>query len=84
MKTKTNKILNYLIALVWFVNGLFCKVLNLAPRHQEIVGRILGNEYALILTKIIGFSEIIMAIWILSRIYSKFNAMTQILSLIHI
>ena len=73
------RILNYLIATVWFVNGLLCKVLNLVPRHQEIVGRILGNEYASILTKLIGLSEIVMAIWILSRFKSKLNATTQII-----
>ncbi len=37
-----NQILNYLIAAVWIANGLFCKVLNLVPRHQEIVARIIG------------------------------------------
>ena len=75
----TTRILNYFIATVWFVNGLLCKVLNLVPRHQEIVGRILGNEYASILTKLIGLSEIVMAIWILSRFKSKLNATTQII-----
>jgi hypothetical protein len=28
------QLLNYLIAAVWLVNGLFCKVLNLVPRHD--------------------------------------------------
>jgi hypothetical protein len=37
----TYKLLNYLIAAVWLVNGLFCKVLGLVPRHQEIVATIL-------------------------------------------
>lgn len=40
--------LTYFIALVWLVNGLFCKVLNLVPRHQEIIGEILGNDFFLI------------------------------------
>jgi hypothetical protein len=35
------KLLTWLIALVWIINGLFCKVLNWAPRHQLIVARIL-------------------------------------------
>jgi hypothetical protein len=72
-------ILTYIIAIVWFVNGFFCKVLNFVPRHQEIVSRILGNEYASILTKTIGFSEIIMTIWILSKFKSRLNAIMQIL-----
>ncbi len=74
----SSKLIHYFIAAVWITNGLFCKVLNLAPRHQQIVGRILGNEYAGILTKLIGVSEILMAVWILSRIKSRLNAMTQI------
>ena len=71
------KIVTYLIALVWFVNGFFCKVLNLVPRHQEIVGRILGIDYAPFLTRAIGISEIFMAIWILSGIKTRFNVLAQ-------
>ena len=79
MPVKTlHKILNSLIATVWIANGLFCKVLNLVPRHQEIIGRILGNEYAGLFTKLIGSSEILMAVWIISGIKTRLNAMTQI------
>lgn len=70
--------INSLIAAVWLVNGLYCKVLNLVPRHQEIVARILGDDYAPLLTKLIGVSEILMVVWILSRLYSRLNAITQI------
>jgi hypothetical protein len=73
-----NRILNYLIAAVWIANGLICKVLNLIPRHQEIVARIIGNAHAGVLTRAIGFSEIAMAAWILSGIKTKFNALTQV------
>ena len=38
-----------LISLVWLVNGLYCKVLNFVPRHQLIVARILGEDFARIL-----------------------------------
>ncbi len=61
------------------MNGLFCKVLNLVPRHQEIVGRILGTEHSRVLTILIGLSEIAMTIWILSRIKHRLNAITQII-----
>lgn len=67
------------IALVWFANGLFCKVLNLVPRHQEIVERILGETYALPITKTIGVLEIGMSIWVLSGIRSRFSAIFQLL-----
>jgi|SRR5688572_7197352 len=72
------KLLNYLIAAVWLVNGLFCKVLNGVPRHQEIVASILGNEHAALLTRLIGLAEITMAVWILSGYRPKMNAITQI------
>ena len=68
-----------MIALVWIANGLVCKLLNLVPRHQQIVSRILGGEYACLLTKTIGISEILMAVWILSGIRSRINALTQVL-----
>ncbi len=65
--------------MVWLANGLFCKVLNLVPRHQEIVSRILGSDNATIYTKLIGFSEIIMAIWIISGFRSRVNVIIQII-----
>ncbi|MET4084086.1 putative membrane protein YphA (DoxX/SURF4 family) [Pedobacter sp. UYP30] len=72
-----HKTLSILIAAVWLVNGLFCKVLNLVPRHEQIVARILGDEYARPLTIVIGISEIIMAVWILTSYKSKLNAISQ-------
>ncbi len=77
-KREKHKILSYCIALVWIVNGLFCKLLNIVPRHEQIVARILGNEYSRPLTILIGLSEIVMAIWILSGLKARFNAMSQI------
>ena len=75
----THRIFTYLIAIVWIANGLFCKVLNLVPRHEQIVSGILGDEFAGLITRAIGVSEIFMAIWILSGIKSRFNAITQML-----
>jgi hypothetical protein len=76
--SKAKTILTYLIASVWVINGLFCKVLNLVPRHQEIVSKILSNEYARSLTIIIGVSEICMAVWIISKFKSRLNTIVQI------
>ena len=69
---------NYFIAAVWFINGLFCKVFNLVPRHQHIVEQILGISQGRIITITIGLLETGMAIWILSRLWSRVNAVTQI------
>ena len=73
-----NKVLNFLIATIWLANGLFCKVLNVVPRHQEIVGRILGSDHAELFTKGIGFAEIAMAIWIVSGYLSRVNTLMQV------
>ena len=75
-------ILNYLIAAVWIANGLFCKVLNLVPRHREIVARIIGNAHAGVLTRAIGFSEMAMAVWILTGFKTKLNAITQVVVIV--
>ena len=73
--------LHYVIATIWIANGLFCKVLNLVPRHQEIVGRILGNEHTRLLTLLIGITEIGIAAWILSGIQKRFSALIQIFAI---
>jgi uncharacterized membrane protein YphA (DoxX/SURF4 family) len=74
-----HKFLTYCLAAIWIANGLFCKMLNLVPRHQQIVARILGTEHSRLLIIVIGFSEILMAIWIISSIKSKLNSIVQIL-----
>jgi len=76
---KLHKGLTLLISVVWLANGLFCKVLNLVPRHEQIVARILGEDYSRPLTILIGLSEVVMAVWVLSKFKSKLNAITQIL-----
>jgi hypothetical protein len=75
---KIYKILTFCIETVWIVNGIFCKVLNLVPRHEQIVVRILGDNYSRVLIILIGLSEIVMAIWILSKFKSRLNAIVQI------
>jgi hypothetical protein len=67
-----------LISMVWLINGLFCKVLGMVPRHERIVSRILGERFAGTLTYIIGGLEILMVIWILSRFKSRWCAIVQI------
>lgn len=78
MKLTVHKVLTFLIAMVWFINGLFAKVLNFVPRHEQIVSRVLGDEYAALIIKSIGIAEIFMAMWILSRVKSRLNAFVQI------
>jgi len=74
-----HKLLTFSIAAIWLINGLFCKILNLVPRHQQIVAHILGDNNARLLTVLIGLSETAMAIWILTGIKSRANAILQII-----
>ncbi|MGJ1206004.1 DoxX-like family protein [Sphingobacterium lactis] len=73
-----HRALTIFIAVVWFVNGFICKILNLVPRHEEIVARILGGEHARILTIGIGVAEVCMAIWVLSGKWRRTCALLQI------
>ncbi|HET6995843.1 MAG TPA: DoxX-like family protein, partial [Chitinophagaceae bacterium] len=77
-KPMNNPILTYCIALVWIANGLFCKVLNLVPRHDLIVARITGSDHSRTLTIVIGILEVAMAVWILSGMKKQLNVIVQI------
>jgi hypothetical protein len=81
MKTRLN-IITFFIGSIWFVNGLLCKVLNLVPRHQEIVASVLSDEHARELTLIIGVLEIGMAIWVWSKIFSRLSSVLQIVGIL--
>lgn len=77
-----NRLLILFFSLIWLVTGLFCKILNLVPRHQQIVAEILGETYAKSLTIAIGVGEMLMAIWIISRKFAQLSAITQILLIV--
>jgi hypothetical protein len=82
MKEKQQKlyqVLKVCIAFIWLFNGLVCKVFDFVPRHQQIIGRILGEDHARPLTVAIGISEIIMALWILTSTWPRINTIIQIL-----
>jgi hypothetical protein len=72
------QLLRVSFAVVWFVNGFYCKILGLIPRHEFIIAKILGFEYAAQFTQAIGFAEVLMGFWILSGYKAKSNAITQI------
>jgi hypothetical protein len=67
-----------LFAGVWLVNGVWCKIMDGVPRHREIVSRILGEEHSLLLTRMIGLGEVVLAAWILSGIRWKWSCSAQI------
>ena len=67
---------------VWLVNGVWCKIFDGVPRHREIVARILGEEHSLLLTRMIGFGEVMMALWILSGVRWKWSCAAQIVAVV--
>lgn len=70
--------LTIFLSLIWLVNGAVCKVLNLVPRHQLIVERILPTSHGRTWTILIGVAEIVMGIWVFSGIKSRWSSMVQI------
>jgi EamA domain-containing membrane protein RarD len=66
-------------AIIWLINGLYCKLLNQVPRHEMIVQRILQTSQAPMLTRLIGICEIGMAVWIIYGFKSKWNAIIQMI-----
>lgn len=81
-KKNLDRIITILIAAVWLANGLFCKILNFVPRHQQIVKEILGDEYAFVLTKLIGISEVMLAVLVILNFRSRQLVIFQILIII--
>lgn len=66
------------ITLVWLANGLYAKLLDGVPRHQEIVARLFGEAHSLAIIRVIGLAEIVMALWVWSLFHRRFCAVTQI------
>jgi uncharacterized membrane protein YphA (DoxX/SURF4 family) len=68
-------------AAIWFVFGIIFKVLDVIPRHREIVAVILGNESATLVTTLIGSGEVIIGIWFLSGILARSCAVAQTITI---
>lgn len=79
---KVQRSLDFALAAVWIVMGLYCKLLGQVPRHEVIVGEILGADTAVWLTPLIGLSECLLGIWIATGRYRKASAALQILLVI--
>lgn len=79
---KIQRCIDVLLAAVWVVMGLYCKLLGMVPRHEAIVGEILGVDTATWLTPLIGTGEICLGIWIATGLHRKLSASIQILLVI--
>ena len=62
---------------VWFLFGIWFKVLGMVPRHRSIVAAILGEAAAGPAVVLIGAAETAIAFWILSGIYPRLCAVVQ-------
>ena len=71
------KLLTILIGSVWVFHGLYSKIYNGIPRHQQIVGRILGEGIADRATLAIGILEISLGLWIFSGLQRRTCALVQ-------
>ena len=69
------------IGSVWVFHGLYSKILNGIPRHQLIVGRVLGNKIARPATKAIGCFEVLLGLWALTGLARAECAAVQTLAI---
>jgi hypothetical protein len=58
------------VGMVWVTFGIVFKVLGAVPRHQRIVGRILGERHARSITLFVGFGECALGIWMWSGLWT--------------
>ncbi|TAG10051.1 MAG: hypothetical protein EAZ42_05155 [Verrucomicrobia bacterium] len=74
--------LSFIIGSVWIFHGLYSKISDGIPRHRQIVERILGEEMRDVATLSIGILEVMLGLWIFSRIWRKCCALVQTLALV--
>jgi hypothetical protein len=70
------------IGAVWVFHGLYSKLLNGFPRHREIVARVVGEELATPVTKLVGVGEVFLGLWTWSGRARKGCAATQTAALV--
>lgn len=77
MTQRTIKLSGTVIGAVWVFHGLYSKLLNGFPRHREIVARVIGEELATPMTKLVGAGEVLLGLWTWSGQARKTCAATQ-------
>src|SRR3954470_24937717 len=70
------------IGSVWVFHGLYSKILKGIPRHQLIVGRVLGDKIARPATKTIGCLEVLLGLWAFSGFARVECAAVQTLAIV--
>lgn len=52
------QIFDYLVAVIWLINGVWCKILNQVQRHDSIVKKLIAPIYYRDFTLVIYFGNI--------------------------
>ena len=74
--------LTVIIGSVWVFHGLYRKILSGIPGHGLIVERILGEAIAAHATGFIGIMEILLGVWVYSRLRRRACALLQTLAIV--
>lgn len=74
-------IMTGIIGSVWVFHGLYSKILSGIPRHAMIVERVLGERIAGHATLFIGIVEVLLGLWIFSRLKRRACALVQTLAI---
>ena len=74
--------LGFAIGSVWVFHGLYSKILHGVPRHQLIVGRVLGEGIAEPATLAIGLLEVLLGAWVFSGMRRPACALVQTLAIV--
>ncbi len=82
MSTTSRRILTAFIGGVWIFHGLWSKLLGQIPRHELIVGRILGLSWAAPAPIAIGVAESAMGIWVFTGLLRRTCATLQTIALV--
>lgn len=70
------------IGIVWGFHGFYSKILNGIPRHQLIVGKVLGDRLARPATKVIGCLEVLLGLWAFTGLARAECAAVQTLAIV--
>lgn len=72
------------VAAVWLYEGLCCKLLGGDPNQARVVGAVpqLGPRFGGPFLKILGIVEVVLALWVLSRLAPIICALAQTVLLV--
>jgi len=72
------------VAAVWLYEGLWCKLLGREPNQARVVGAVpqLGARFSVPFLKMLGIVEVVLALWVLSRLAPVLCALAQTVLLV--